>query len=90
MLSIVVDTVSKPQTLVTALFACITWVTTNGIYNWYFHPLSKFPGPKWAAFSVWWKVNLELIQGKNLVDELFKLHDTYGELSQSISGTNSI
>lgn len=70
----------KSHLVATIALAYATWTITSGIYNWYFHPLSKFPGPKWAAFGVWWKVNLELLQGKNLVEELFKLHDRYGEL----------
>lgn len=54
-------------------------IVLGGLRNWYFHPLSRYPGPKWAAFSTWWKANLEVFQGKNLAEELVKLHAVYGE-----------
>ena len=41
-------------------------VVVQAIYNIYFHPLSKFPGPKLAAASSWWLVYLEVIKEKSL------------------------
>lgn len=71
----------KPQFIATSAVAYVVWTIVKGIYNVYLHPLATFPGPKWAAFSIWWKINLEIFQGKNLVEELHKLHGIYGKSS---------
>lgn len=70
--------VGAAQASVGIAFLVITWKALAGIYNVYFHPLARFPGPKWAAFSLWWKVNLELLQGQNLHEKLVQLHSIYG------------
>lgn len=75
----------KPQVIATSVIAYALWTITNGVYNLYWHPLAKFPGPRWAAFSTWWKANLEIFQGKSLVEELFKLHGVYGESVRFLS-----
>ncbi|KAI0084580.1 cytochrome P450 [Irpex rosettiformis] len=64
----------------TAVLLYAAWMVAKGVYNWYFHPLAKFPGPRWASFSPWWKINLEVLQGRNLTDELFRLHAMYGDV----------
>ena len=48
-------------------------------FNVYFHPLSKFPGPRLAACSGWWLVYHELIRGGSLAHILSALHDRYGK-----------
>lgn len=72
------SSISAWQVLSTTSLAYLIYSVANGLYNWYFHPLSKFPGPRWAAFSTWWKTNLEVFQGRNMVEELFRLHKIYG------------
>ncbi|KAL5341380.1 cytochrome P450 [Aspergillus crustosus] len=54
----------------------ILYFSTRGIYNVYFHPLSRFPGPKlWAAFrSIWiWSYT----SGSHH-HRIKKFHDRYG------------
>lgn len=75
----------KPEVLAASAVGYGVWTVLQGVYNLHLHPLSKFPGPKWAAFSVWWKINLEIFQGKSLVVELFKLHEVYGENNSTSS-----
>jgi hypothetical protein len=49
-----------------------------GIYNIFFHPLSKHPGPKlYAATRLTW--SLDVISGKSAFI-LTKLHEKYGEV----------
>lgn len=67
------------QVFTASAVAYAVWTLTIGLYNVSLHPLAKYPGPRWAGFSVWWKINLEIFQGKNLVEELFKLHEIYGK-----------
>lgn len=73
----------RPQVidvLAASAVAWVVWTVIQGLYNVFLHPLAEYPGPRWAGFSVWWKINLEMFQGKDLVEELFKLHDIYGKI----------
>ncbi|KIA75568.1 cytochrome P450 [Aspergillus ustus] len=62
--------------LSTTLLAILAYFPVRVIYNLYFHPLSKVPGPRlWASSRlpfVW-----SLIKG-TLIDDLHKLHEQYG------------
>jgi cytochrome P450 len=50
----------------------------TAIYNLYFHPLHKFPGPKlWIAFPI--LRNLDMVSG-NLDYTMKDLHDKYGDV----------
>ena len=53
---------------------------TEGIYNIFFHPLSKFPGPKAAALSEWFQTYHEVIRHHSMVDIFADLHSKYGEV----------
>lgn len=56
----------------------LAWVVGETVYNVYFHPLSRFPGPKMAAATVWWKIHLELVKQESLALRLWELHAQYG------------
>lgn len=49
------------------------------VYNVYFHPLRKFPGPWMAGATSGWKAYKEVIKQETLAIELFDLHEKYGE-----------
>jgi hypothetical protein len=49
------------------------------IYNVYFHPLAKFPGPPLAATTTYWKAYVECIADRSFCHELVELHAQYGE-----------
>lgn len=69
------------RVLSTLVLAWAVWATLKGVYNvspW--HPLAKFPGPKLAAFTMWWKMYVELVDETNLVDRLADLHALYGKM----------
>ena len=48
------------------------------IYNVYFHPLSRFPGPRGAACTRWWLAYMELGRGVSLSTLRTELHQKYG------------
>lgn len=50
------------------------------IYNVFFHPLRKFPGPFMAGATSSWKAYKEVIKQETLAQELFILHERYGWL----------
>jgi hypothetical protein len=49
-----------------------------GIFNSANHPLVDFPGPKWAAFTEWYKTYQELFRGRSWILVLEELHKKYG------------
>ncbi|KAI0454857.1 cytochrome protein [Xylaria acuta] len=40
---------------ITALFLSVAWVLAKAVYNLYFHPLAKLPGPFWGRVSLFWR-----------------------------------
>ncbi|GAB7357362.1 hypothetical protein MBLNU459_g8308t1 [Dothideomycetes sp. NU459] len=52
----------------------------KALYNIFFHPLRKFPGPLLAGATSGWKAYKEVIKQETLAQELFALHEKYGEI----------
>ncbi|KAI1186008.1 cytochrome P450 monooxygenase-like protein [Nemania serpens] len=53
----------------------ILYNTAQAIYLLFFHPLAKYPGPKWAAISeLWWVWGLCTERLPFIVDDLHKKH----------------
>ena len=48
------------------------------IYNLFFHPLARFPGPRGAACTRWWLAYMELGRGVSLATLRAELHQKYG------------
>jgi hypothetical protein len=44
----------------------------------FFHPLSKFPGPRLAAATTFYKTYFEVIRGGELLGRIHQLHVLYG------------
>lgn len=53
------------------------------IYNVYFHPLAKFPGPPLACVTIYWKAYVECIANRSFCHYLVELHAQYGETTTS-------
>lgn len=53
----------------------LAWKICNAIYNLYFHPLAKFPGPREAALSQNW-IYKSSLDGR-IEPLLEKLHNQY-------------
>ena len=69
----------------TLAIAWSSWAFARGVYNVWFHPLAKYPGPRFAAWTIWWRAYVELFEEQNLVDRLFDLHREYGTFTESES-----
>lgn len=54
----------------------ILYYASHAIYNLYFHPLSKFPGPKRAAISHIWLMRVQISGTSPQTHK--KIHDKYG------------
>jgi hypothetical protein len=51
------------------------------IYNVFFHPLSRFPGPPGAACTRWWLAYMQLGRGVNFSTMRAEYHQKYGTFS---------
>ena len=69
-------------------------ITTSGllfygllrvIYNIFFHPLSRFPGPRGAACTRWWLAYMELVRGVSLSTLRIELHQQYGMMLNNVA-----
>ncbi|OJJ03879.1 hypothetical protein ASPVEDRAFT_891039 [Aspergillus versicolor CBS 583.65] len=58
------------------------------VWNVYFHPLSKFPGPRAAASSLLWRFLHEVVYQSDITHALPKLHRKYGKIIRT--GPNEI
>mgnify|MGYP004549414351 CR=1 FL=1 len=67
--------------LSTALATAVTYALYTVIYNLYFHPLAKFPGPRSAATTIYWKAYVECIANRSFCHELVDLHARYGNMA---------
>lgn len=56
------------------------------VYNVFFHPLRKFPGPWMAGATSGWKAYKEVIKQETLAQELFDLHAKYGKTTIKSNG----
>lgn len=75
---------------VPALFAviCLSIVMYVGggvIYRLYFSPLSKFPGPKLAAATLWYEFYYDAICKGRYTFKIMDLHRKYGEFGSRFS-----
>jgi hypothetical protein len=69
---------SLQQGLSTAAIGLLLYALVRVIYNLYFHPLSRFPGPRGAACTRWWLAYMELGRGISLSTLRADLHQKYG------------
>jgi len=66
------------SSLVTAATAWLAYIFGLVVYRLYFHPLAKFPGPKYAALSRWHEYYYDVhLQGK-FIFHIQALHKKYG------------
>ncbi|KAI9768092.1 MAG: hypothetical protein M1840_005126 [Geoglossum simile] len=71
---------SVSQTFATALAAWLIWKVARGVYNVYFHPLSRFPGPAAAKVTQWWTTYVEIFKQQSMVKVLVELHKIHGDI----------
>ncbi|KAK8042079.1 hypothetical protein PG993_006602 [Apiospora rasikravindrae] len=62
------------------LLGWIAYTLLTAVYNVYFHPLRRFPGPLAARASNGWKLYMEVFRQESPVHLLQKLHQQYGDV----------
>lgn len=68
---------SLTEALTALVAAYAIWTVSAWIYNLFFHPLSKFPGPRIAAITDLWRAWVWLIK-QDSIERLFELHAIHG------------
>jgi hypothetical protein len=51
----------------------------TAIYNIWFHPLAKFPGPKIAVIGPWYEAYYDIIKDGRYLWQIEKMHEKYGK-----------
>ena len=64
--------------LIYFLSAFVLYCLSKAIYNLYFHPLHKFPGPKLAAATSLYEFYYSIIRDGKFMWELERMHNQYG------------
>jgi hypothetical protein len=57
----------------------VMFVVGGVTYRLYFSPLSKFPGPKLAAATLWYEFYYDAIRKGRYTFKIMELHRTYGK-----------
>ena len=69
---------SFPKAIAMTAIGLLSYALISAIYNLYFHPLTRFPGPRGAACTRWWLAYWELGRGVSLSTLREELHKKYG------------
>ena len=69
---------SIPQILLAIALVFVTHRATIISYRLYFHPLSRFPGPKLAACTTLYRAYYQMVCDGEHVAQATKLHESYG------------
>ncbi len=73
--------------LVVAIGTFVAYCIGTAIYRLYFHPLSKFPGPKLPALTLWYEFYYDVVKRGRHIWRIEEMHKRYGIalLSHSIT-----
>ena len=63
--------------IIPTLVLYILWTV---VYRLYLDPLAKYPGPRLAALTKWWKTYKDCVEGWSAPQGLEKLHEVYGDV----------
>ena len=67
--------------IVFSMCAFVVYVLGLYFYRVFLDPLSKFPGPKLAAASLWYEFYYDVIKKGRYTWEIARMHDKYGTLA---------
>ena len=66
----------------------LAYVVFSAIYRLYFHPLSRFPGPRVAALTRWYEFYYDVIKPGQFIWKIESLHKRYGTLNAEAKGSD--
>ncbi|KXN81884.1 Trichodiene oxygenase [Leucoagaricus sp. SymC.cos] len=62
----------------TVRYVVVAYPIILAIYRIWLHPLSRYPGPRLAAVTKWYKAYYDLVIGGGLLEHIEHLHELYG------------
>lgn len=68
----------------------VTYYLSKAVYNYYFHPLAKIPGPWWAAVSYLPEFYYDVIKGGRYFTVILQMHEQYGNIFSSTSKATNL
>lgn len=68
--------------LTASLTIWLSYLIALAIYRLYLSPLSKFPGPKLAAFTKWYEFYYDVVLQGQFTFQIEKMHKNYGTARQ--------
>lgn len=77
-----IDQMEIPSWPVIFLYASSLYLlhlAVTAIYNIWFHPLAKFPGPKIAVIGPWYEFYHDVIRDGRYLWKIEKMHEIYGK-----------
>lgn len=78
----ILDQMEIPSWSAILLNACGLYILSlifTAIYNIWFHPLAKFPGPKIAVIGSWYEAYYDVIKDGRYLWQIEKMHEKYGK-----------
>ena len=70
--------ISISQAAILILFLYFLYGIGLAIYRLWLSPLSKFPGPKLAALTLWYEFYFDVIKRGKFAWEIKRMHEVYG------------
>jgi|SRR5690242_12375534 len=64
--------------VIVSLVLFCSYLIGNLIYQLYFSPLSRFPGPKIAAVTLWYEIYYDVFKWGRYWVEVQRMHEKYG------------
>jgi hypothetical protein len=65
----------------TVSMLCGIYVVVRCIYNLYFHPLRKIPGPRITAITSFYDFWYDVVKGGTYLWEIRRMHEVYGKMA---------
>ena len=60
--------------------SAVVYLLCLAIYRLFFHPLAKFPGPKYAAITHWYQFYFDVVKVGRFPWEIERMHKAYGPI----------
>lgn len=70
--------VTNAEASVAILISCLVSAFILVLYRVYISPLSKFPGPKLAAATLWYEFYFDVLKRGKFAWEIQRMHELYG------------